>query len=124
MHTCDRRSSKTFIAARYPAWKFEEGFKEDDPLWKATERESDDAMDERSKVVLDDVFEHDKKTWISISSHSGEIGSLLRGTLLQCLFTHLGWLKEEMLIRASAAPSKIRFRNWTSHSSTCQSGGC
>jgi hypothetical protein len=94
-HTCDRRSSKTFIAARYPAWNFEEGFKEEDPLWKANERESDNAMDERSKAILDDVFEHDKKTWISISSHSGEIGSLLRGMLLQLPFTFMGLVDGE-----------------------------
>jgi hypothetical protein len=79
VHTCDRRSSKTFIEGRYPEWKFEEGFAEEDPMWTKSERESDGAMDVRSKKVLDDVFEHDKNTWISISSHSGEIGSLLRG---------------------------------------------
>ena len=37
------------------------------------------AMDVRSRKVLDDVFESDGNTWISISSHSGEIGSILRG---------------------------------------------
>lgn len=79
VHTCDRRSSRSFIAERYPDWKFETGFKEEDPLWSATERESDEAMDVRSKTVLDDVFHNDRNTWISISSHSGEIGSLLRG---------------------------------------------
>lgn len=85
MHTCDRRSSKSFIRQRYPEWKIEEGFAESDPLWTKSERESDGAMDERSKRVLDDVFEHDGNTWISISSHSGEIGSLLRGELVLLL---------------------------------------
>jgi hypothetical protein len=42
-------------------------------------RESDPAMDQRSKRVLNDVFENDDATYISISSHSGEIGSILRG---------------------------------------------
>ena len=78
MHTCDRRSSKSFIAERYPEWKFEEEFEEEDPLWSRTERETDEAMDQRSKKVLDDVFENDSRTWISVSSHSGEIGSILR----------------------------------------------
>ena len=32
----------------------------------------------RSKAVLDDVFSSDENTYISISSHSGEIGSILR----------------------------------------------
>ncbi|KAG0652374.1 putative phosphoglycerate mutase [Hyphodiscus hymeniophilus] len=79
IHTCDRRSSKTFIAQRYPDWHFESQFAESDPLWKADLREGNRAMDERSKAALDSVFENDQNTWISISSHSGEIGSLLRG---------------------------------------------
>jgi len=78
VHTCDRRSSKTAIHDAYPNFTFEKGFKEEDPLWDAIVRETDSAQDERSKTVLDDVFSHDDNTWISISSHSGEIGSILR----------------------------------------------
>jgi hypothetical protein len=78
-HTCDRRSSKSVIHANYPTWPFEEGFEEEDPLWRATERETDEAQDQRSRVVLDDVFSTDDKTYISISSHSGQISSILRG---------------------------------------------
>jgi broad specificity phosphatase PhoE len=80
-HTCDRRSSKSVIHANYPTWPFEEGFEEEDPLWSATERETDEAQDQRSRVVLDDVFSTDDKTYISISSHSGQISSILRGKL-------------------------------------------
>lgn len=36
-------------------------------------------QDVRSKKVLDEVFGSDDSTWISITSHSGEIGSILRG---------------------------------------------
>lgn len=79
VHTCDRRSSKSFIRARYPTWRFEEGFSEEDPLFRSAERETDEGMDSRSKKVLDDVFENDGAVWVSISSHSGEIGSILRG---------------------------------------------
>ena len=79
VHTCDRRSTKSFIKERYPEWAFEAGFSDEDPLWSKTERESDGAMDVRSRTVLDDVFQNDSNTWISISSHSGEIASILRG---------------------------------------------
>ena len=82
VHTCDRRSTKSFIAQRYPGWKFESGFKEEDPLWTANVREGDGSMDRRSKVVLDEVFTSDRSTFVSISSHSGEIASLLRGMSL------------------------------------------
>ena len=79
VHTCDRRSSKTYIHENYPTWHFEDGFTEKDPLWSPDVRESDEAQDIRSKEVLDDVFTNDRNTYLSITSHSGEIGSILRG---------------------------------------------
>lgn len=81
MHTCDRRSSKTAIHKAFPGFVFEKGFKEEDPLWEASVRETNSAMDARTKTVLDDVFGSDDATFLSISSHSGEIGSILRGRL-------------------------------------------
>lgn len=79
VHTCDRRSNKTWIAENYPTYRFEEDFVEDDPLWDAITRETNSAQDVRSRTVLDDVFSQDANTYISITSHSGEIGSILRG---------------------------------------------
>jgi broad specificity phosphatase PhoE len=78
-HTCDRRSNKTYIHQHFPSYKFEKGFAEEDPLWQALHAEGQVNQDIRSKKVLDDVFEHDENTYISVTSHSGEIGSLLRG---------------------------------------------
>jgi len=78
VHTCDRRSSKTYIHENYPSYTFEDGFAEEDPLWDPLKRETDSAQDARSKTVLDDVFSNDDSTYISISSHSGEIGAILR----------------------------------------------
>ncbi|TVY22354.1 putative phosphoglycerate mutase [Lachnellula hyalina] len=78
VHTCDRRSSKSIIRENYPNWPFEAGFKEDDPLWDAEHRETNEAMDMRLMQALEDVFSNDKNTYISISSHSGAIGSILR----------------------------------------------
>lgn len=50
-------------------------------------------QDVRSKKVLDGVFGSDDATWVSVTSHSGEIASLLRGernafimgVVVQCL---------------------------------------
>lgn len=78
VHTCDRRSTKSDIREMYPEWTFEEGFAEEDPFWDPVVRESAEAQDARSKVVLDDIFTNNEKTYISISSHSGEISSILR----------------------------------------------
>jgi hypothetical protein len=65
----------------FPEWTFEEGFAEEDPLWDAETRESDSMQDERTRKVLDEVFKSDRKTFVSVSSHSGEISSILRGEL-------------------------------------------
>lgn len=78
LHTCDRRHNKTYIASQYPTWHFEKGFAELDPLWNGTYAETNAAQDVRSKTVLDDVFANDASTYISITSHSGEIASILR----------------------------------------------
>ena len=81
VHTCDRRRSKSFIHENYPTYTFEAGFAEEDPLWNPITRETDSAEDARSKAVLDDVFSHDPNTYISVTSHSGTITSILRGEL-------------------------------------------
>ncbi|KAH8726917.1 histidine phosphatase superfamily [Phaeosphaeriaceae sp. PMI808] len=77
-HTCDRRNSKSYIKKNFPTFKFEKGFKEDDPCWTKLYDEPRENQDARSKAVLDDILSNDDSTYISISSHSGEISSLLR----------------------------------------------
>jgi broad specificity phosphatase PhoE len=78
VHTCDRRSSKSRIQKLFPQWPIEEGFKENDPLWVPDLRETDAAMAVRARSAMDDIFNNDGKTHISISSHSGMIASLLK----------------------------------------------
>lgn len=77
-HTCDRRSNKTYIAQHFPSYKFEPGFPEDDQLWTGVTSETSTAQDFRSKELLDDIFSTDCSTYISFTSHSGELGSILR----------------------------------------------
>jgi broad specificity phosphatase PhoE len=78
-HTCDRRGTKMYIQDAFPAYKIEAGFSEDDLLWKPLQGEVPVDEDIRSKIGLDEVFDSDDSTYISITSHSGEIASLLRG---------------------------------------------
>ncbi|KAG6013976.1 hypothetical protein E4U43_007023 [Claviceps pusilla] len=78
IHTCDRRSSKSEIAEFMPGWTFEAGFTEKDHLWRQHEGETPEHQLARSKKVLDRVFSHDDSTWISVTSHSGEISALLK----------------------------------------------
>lgn len=78
-HTCDRRSSKTYIHGSFPSYRIEPGFTENDELWEALHGETNTDQDIRSTTVLDQVFSTDSSTYISITSHSGEIASILRG---------------------------------------------
>jgi broad specificity phosphatase PhoE len=78
IHTCDRRSTKSRIAESFPHVRFERGFTEDDELWQADYREPSSARDYRLATLLDEVFTMDAGEWISFTSHSGAIGSLLR----------------------------------------------
>ncbi|TGO80070.1 hypothetical protein BELL_0015g00030 [Botrytis elliptica] len=77
-HTCDRRRSKTYIHALAPTWKFESDFPEEDPYWRANYSETHETENRRFKALLDDLFTNDNSTFISLSSHSGAINTILR----------------------------------------------
>ena len=81
-HTCDRRSNESYIRNLFPSYKIEPGFTQVDGLWVALHGETSTDQDVRSKRVLDSVFSTDHSTYISITSHSGEIASILRGRSL------------------------------------------
>jgi broad specificity phosphatase PhoE len=79
IHTCDRRSSRTYIASNYPKYyTIEPGFSEEDMLWVPDLRESDSALTARLRQLLDDVFSHDESMFISMTSHGGAIAAILR----------------------------------------------
>jgi hypothetical protein len=78
IHTCDHRSNKTYIQNTYPKYVIEPGFSENDNLWNGVSSETSTAQDLRSKAVLDDIFSSERGTYLSITSHSGEIASILR----------------------------------------------
>ncbi|KAI0105250.1 phosphoglycerate mutase-like protein [Nemania sp. FL0031] len=75
IRSCDERSSKTALKALLPAFRFEDGFTEMDELWRGAddEGETSDAQRRRTKIVFDDIFTHDDSTWISLTTHSGQI---------------------------------------------------
>lgn len=84
VHTCDKRSTKTQIHARYPTYEFEKGFTEEDVLWTETHRETPSEQNVRTRRFLDRLFEADwdvspdkRNNVVSISAHSGVINSFL-----------------------------------------------
>ncbi|KAL8641129.1 MAG: hypothetical protein Q9228_002031 [Teloschistes exilis] len=78
VHTCDRRSSRSTLAAEFPNFTFEAGFAEHDELWTPDHRETNDEIDKRMKRLLDDIFTNDDSVFVSLTAHSGAICSLLR----------------------------------------------
>ncbi|KAI1192881.1 phosphoglycerate mutase-like protein [Nemania serpens] len=76
IRSCDSRSSRAAIAALLPRFGFEAGFAETDLLWRGGEGEGEtgEAQLRRTRSVLDEIFARDESTWISLTSHSGQIG--------------------------------------------------
>lgn len=76
IHTCDKRHARGWIAENYPEFEIEDGFEENDTLWKEDIRESAEEHVMRIKEVLKDIFEHEEEILVSLTAHSGAIRAL------------------------------------------------
>ncbi|KAH3949708.1 hypothetical protein HBH53_085690 [Parastagonospora nodorum] len=80
VHTCDQRSSKTWITSTFPEFRIEDGFAEKDEFWKAEQRETIDQHAERAKELLSDLFDNDENQTIALVAHSGALMALFKAT--------------------------------------------
>ncbi|OTB07014.1 hypothetical protein M426DRAFT_257423 [Hypoxylon sp. CI-4A] len=80
VHTCDRRSPRSWIASNYPDYEIEPSLTEADELWKADVRETESEVADRVAKFLDDVFTSDDSYIISLTAHSGLIRALYNVT--------------------------------------------
>jgi broad specificity phosphatase PhoE len=95
VHTCDKRRPKTWIAERTSRLVFERGFTEEDELWDADVRETDDEQQARIRAALLKIIDNDESICacmlfgggapllimapdISITAHSGTVAAALR----------------------------------------------
>ncbi|KAH8205545.1 hypothetical protein TruAng_000251 [Truncatella angustata] len=76
-HTCDRRSTRSWIHGNYPDYIIEEDFGEHDVLWHADKAESMEEHVVRKQKLLEDIFTHDASPFISLTTHSYAISALL-----------------------------------------------
>lgn len=76
-HTCDRRSSRTWISENYPDYIIKDGFTENDVLWHADRTESLENHVARKRKLLEDIFAHDGSPFISLTTHSYAISAIL-----------------------------------------------
>lgn len=75
--TCAWRHPKSWIAARFPSYRFEEGFTEEDELFTGKTVESASAQAERITKFLDGVFSTDGNSVVSVTTHGVNINPLL-----------------------------------------------
>ncbi|RAL02979.1 putative phosphoglycerate mutase [Aspergillus ibericus CBS 121593] len=77
-HTCDKRSSLSWINRYYPSFLIENGFSEEDRLWSPFLSESIKEHVARKQRVLENLYERDPNQIISLTVHSYAIGAILR----------------------------------------------
>ncbi|KAF3009081.1 hypothetical protein E8E14_008342 [Neopestalotiopsis sp. 37M] len=77
-HTCDKRSSRTWIAENYPDYIIEDGFEESDRLWeeKRNPAEEPSEVTAREQRLLEDIFANDSSQVISLTTHSYSISGI------------------------------------------------
>jgi len=75
-HSCDKRSARSAIESEFPNFVFEEGFEENDVVFTA-ERETEEHLRGRAKLVLDRIFQNKDDTYVSVTAHCGWIRGLL-----------------------------------------------
>ncbi|OQR93094.1 phosphoglycerate mutase family [Achlya hypogyna] len=78
MHTCDKRSPISEMAAMFPMVDFSDITEETDSLWRSDVRETRDEIQARAVEFLKHVFAHVPETFIAVTSHVGFIGACLR----------------------------------------------
>ncbi|KAF6789411.1 phosphoglycerate mutase family protein [Colletotrichum sojae] len=76
-HTCDKRSSRTWIAGAYPKYIIEPGFTEEDELWKADVFENTESHLARKQLVLEEIFSSDPSYFVSLTVHSYAISAIM-----------------------------------------------
>lgn len=76
VHTCDRRRSRTWIRETHPVFAFEEGFAEEDGLWRPDVRETLAEHAVRVEAFLEDLFGSESAPIVSVTAHSGTILAL------------------------------------------------
>ena len=67
----------TEIQKLFPSFSFAPTFVENDDFWDPDHRETDAAVRLRMRKFLDNLFDSDSNTFISITSHSGALRELL-----------------------------------------------
>jgi len=77
-HTCDRRSTRSWIEEHYPDYVIEPGFSEEDKLWTGGRWETFEEHTARKQQVLEEIFSTDENTFVALTVHSYAMSAILR----------------------------------------------
>ncbi|KAF2113265.1 histidine phosphatase superfamily [Lophiotrema nucula] len=80
VHTCDKRSTRSWIASAYPTFTIPDGFAEDDQLWTASKREQLEEHVTRTEELLGEIFQNEDAMFVSLTAHSGVLMALFKAT--------------------------------------------
>ncbi|KAK4040175.1 phosphomutase PMU1, partial [Parachaetomium inaequale] len=69
-HTCDKRSTRPWIADNYPTYVLDQDFETEDTLWTADRYETNLEHVARKRRLLEEIFANDKSTFVSLNYHS------------------------------------------------------
>ncbi|KAG5363762.1 putative phosphoglycerate mutase [Yarrowia sp. B02] len=80
-NTCDKRRPIEYTLDRYPDFSLTPNYPAppsgEDDLWTVEHRETNEEMQLRLKGFLENLFEHEKETYVSITCHAGVIRNML-----------------------------------------------
>lgn len=76
--TDSKRHDQSDIEQNFPFVEFESGFSFNDNLWLPNLHESKQHRNYRANLLLNDIFQNDDSTIVSITAHSGLISSILK----------------------------------------------
>jgi len=79
VYTCDKRGALSHLRQAYPEFQIEEGFEENDVLWKPDYRETLQEHAARQQKAFDIIFDGKNREhcYVSVTCHSGTIKAIL-----------------------------------------------
>ena len=76
-HTCDRRSTRSWIAQNFPDYIIEPSLSEEDILWTGGKWETEEEHAARKQQALEDLFSNDSNYFVALVTHSYAISAIL-----------------------------------------------
>jgi broad specificity phosphatase PhoE len=105
-HTCDRRSTLSWIKEHYPDYIIGRGLSEDDVLWSSSCEETAEEHVTRKQRLLEDMFENDRNAFVELTTHSYAISAILEAVSMAGFRDSEG-SSVAMLVKAERISSEV-----------------